>query len=116
MSFLTCFCDLPQKLHLTRSPPSPNFATSVLVSLRSAAAHHAAARCPLPPVLVHPRRQNPGCRPATLLPPLGAGRASGSTPTDNPSCRGARVGNLHVDQAAPTASMARASLATMTSS
>src|SRR3974390_3329836 len=27
MSFLTCFCDLPQKLHLTRSPPSPNFAT-----------------------------------------------------------------------------------------
>ena len=29
MSFLTCFCDLPQKLHFTRSPPSPNFATSV---------------------------------------------------------------------------------------
>jgi len=24
---LTVFCDLPQKLHLTRSPPSPNFAT-----------------------------------------------------------------------------------------
>src|SRR3954465_10657657 len=28
MSFLTCFWDLPQKLHLRRSPPSPNFATS----------------------------------------------------------------------------------------
>src|SRR5947209_696502 len=27
MSFFTCFCDLPQKLHFTRSPPSPNFAT-----------------------------------------------------------------------------------------
>src|SRR2546423_14875869 len=30
MSFLTCFWDLPQKLHLRRSPPSPNFATSRL--------------------------------------------------------------------------------------
>src|SRR3981189_2624191 len=29
MSFLTCFWDFPQKLHFTRSPPSPNFATSV---------------------------------------------------------------------------------------
>src|SRR5687767_7085683 len=28
MSFLTCFCDLPQKLHLRSSPPSPNLATS----------------------------------------------------------------------------------------
>src|SRR6516162_6709993 len=28
MSFLTCFCDFAQKLHLTSSPPSPNFATS----------------------------------------------------------------------------------------
>src|SRR5712691_3462402 len=27
MSFLTCFCDFPQKEHLRRSPPSPNFAT-----------------------------------------------------------------------------------------
>src|SRR5512144_600347 len=27
MSFLTCFCDLPQKLHLSSSPVSPNFAT-----------------------------------------------------------------------------------------
>src|SRR5437879_1107500 len=27
MSFFTCFWDLPQKLHLTRSPPSPNLAT-----------------------------------------------------------------------------------------
>src|SRR3954451_16925311 len=27
ISFLTCFCDLPQKLHFKRSPPSPNFAT-----------------------------------------------------------------------------------------
>src|SRR3990172_5269448 len=26
MSFLTCFCDLPQKLHLRSSPPSPNLA------------------------------------------------------------------------------------------
>src|SRR3990172_1259436 len=24
MSFFTCFCDLPQKEHLRRSPPSPN--------------------------------------------------------------------------------------------
>src|SRR5579884_66213 len=30
MSFLTCFCDLPQKLHLTRSPPSPNLATPLV--------------------------------------------------------------------------------------
>src|SRR5579859_2127049 len=28
MSFLTCFCDLPQKEHFTRSLDSPNFATS----------------------------------------------------------------------------------------
>jgi len=27
MSFLTCFWVFEQKLHLTRSPPSPNFAT-----------------------------------------------------------------------------------------
>src|SRR5438874_9752530 len=27
MSFLTCFCDFPQKEHFSRSPPSPNFAT-----------------------------------------------------------------------------------------
>src|SRR5690348_14864404 len=27
MSFLTCFCDLPQKEHLSRSPPSPIRAT-----------------------------------------------------------------------------------------
>src|SRR5947208_14314880 len=27
ISFLTCFCDFPQKEHLRRSPPSPNFAT-----------------------------------------------------------------------------------------
>src|ERR1700722_15487797 len=29
INFFTCFCDFPQKLHFTRSPPSPNFATSV---------------------------------------------------------------------------------------
>src|SRR2546423_5287410 len=29
MSFFTCFCDLPQKEHFSRSPPSPNLATSV---------------------------------------------------------------------------------------
>src|SRR5207248_11707059 len=29
MSFLTCFCDLPQKLHFTRSLDSPNLATRV---------------------------------------------------------------------------------------
>src|SRR6478672_4208668 len=28
MSFLTCFCDLPQNEHFSSSPPSPNFATS----------------------------------------------------------------------------------------
>src|SRR5688500_2426210 len=27
MSFLTCFCDLPQKEHLSSSPPAPNLAT-----------------------------------------------------------------------------------------
>src|SRR6266516_5139995 len=26
ISFLTCFCDLPQKEHFSRSPPSPNLA------------------------------------------------------------------------------------------
>src|ERR1039458_9838367 len=35
ISFFTCFCDLPQKLHFTRSPPSPNFATSVPLVLLS---------------------------------------------------------------------------------
>src|SRR5687768_4917668 len=30
MSFLTCFCDLPQKEHLRRSPPSPIRATNGL--------------------------------------------------------------------------------------
>src|SRR5829696_3940890 len=28
MSFLTCFCDFPQKEHLRSSPESPNLATS----------------------------------------------------------------------------------------
>src|SRR5690606_39035497 len=28
ISFLTCFCDLPQKEHFKSSPPSPNLATS----------------------------------------------------------------------------------------
>src|SRR3954454_10942910 len=28
MSFLTCFCDLPQKLHFSSSPVSPNLATA----------------------------------------------------------------------------------------
>src|SRR5690349_24355708 len=27
MSFLTCFCDLPQNEHFSSSPPSPNLAT-----------------------------------------------------------------------------------------
>src|SRR4029079_15760017 len=27
MSFFTCFCDFPQKLHFSSSPPSPNLAT-----------------------------------------------------------------------------------------
>src|SRR6059036_977642 len=36
MSFLTCFCDLPQKLHLTRSPPSLNPAMSSPAPLRHA--------------------------------------------------------------------------------
>src|SRR3954471_16957776 len=30
MSFLTCFCDLPQNEHFSRSPPSPIRATYVL--------------------------------------------------------------------------------------
>ena len=33
MSFLTCFCDLPQKEHFSRSPPSPIRATYVLPAL-----------------------------------------------------------------------------------
>src|SRR3954452_1459394 len=37
ISFLTCFCDLPQKLHFTRSLDSPNLATGPpLDSLRHA--------------------------------------------------------------------------------
>ena len=31
MSFLTCFCDLPQKLHFSSSPVSPNFATVIVL-------------------------------------------------------------------------------------
>src|SRR5262245_705344 len=34
MSFLTCFCDLPQNEHLSRSPPSPIRATYVLPAQR----------------------------------------------------------------------------------
>src|SRR5215469_7875654 len=34
ISFLTCFCVFPQKLHLTRSPPSPNLATRLLLPVR----------------------------------------------------------------------------------
>src|ERR1700712_5241301 len=30
ISFLTCFCDLPQNEHFSSSPPSPNFATCPL--------------------------------------------------------------------------------------
>src|SRR5690348_6017753 len=33
MSFLTCFCDFPQKEHFSRSPPSPIRATYVLLEL-----------------------------------------------------------------------------------
>src|SRR5262245_5513371 len=33
MSFFTCFCDLPQNEHLSRSPPSPIRATYVLPAL-----------------------------------------------------------------------------------
>src|SRR5918997_7217587 len=33
MSFFTCFWDFPQKEHLSRSPPSPNFGTEVPLSL-----------------------------------------------------------------------------------
>src|SRR6185312_4251457 len=33
MSFFTCFCDLPQKEHLSRSPPSPIRATYDLPAL-----------------------------------------------------------------------------------
>src|ERR1700759_4071512 len=33
MSFFTCFCDFPQKEHLSRSPPSPIRATYVLLPL-----------------------------------------------------------------------------------
>src|SRR6267154_695320 len=34
MSFLTCFCDLPQKEHFSRSPPSPIRATDVSPCVR----------------------------------------------------------------------------------
>src|SRR3954465_15974924 len=30
ISFLTCFCDLPQKEHFSSSPESPNLATAIL--------------------------------------------------------------------------------------
>src|SRR5579884_1616223 len=46
MSFLTCFCDLPQKLHLTRSPPSPNFATPGLPPLGDAGGLRNARKLP----------------------------------------------------------------------
>src|SRR3546814_14595835 len=36
MSFLTCFCDLPQKEHFSSYPPSPNLATSSFPRLGSA--------------------------------------------------------------------------------
>src|SRR3954468_23810289 len=36
MSFLTCFWDLPQKLHFTRSLDSPNLATGTPAPLRHA--------------------------------------------------------------------------------
>src|SRR5699024_1393231 len=36
MSFLTCFCDLPQKEHLSRSPLSPTRATCAVLSAAGA--------------------------------------------------------------------------------
>src|SRR5512135_2596441 len=42
MSFLTCFCDFPQKEHFSRSPPSPMRATEDLLlwSRRQCRLHH----------------------------------------------------------------------------
>src|SRR3954452_23171396 len=34
INFLTCFCDLPQKLHFTRSLDSPNLATGLPLACR----------------------------------------------------------------------------------
>src|SRR5688572_18037029 len=44
MSFLTCFCDLPQKLHFSSSPPSPNLATRSFPLRSSAGGRDGAAR------------------------------------------------------------------------
>src|SRR5689334_17877782 len=49
MSFLTCFCDLPQKEHLSRSPPSPIRATYDLPAFTSGPSCPARTLCQ-PPV------------------------------------------------------------------
>src|SRR4051812_16783870 len=41
ISFFTCFCDLPQKLHFTRSLPSPNLAIAWSLPRSPAASGHA---------------------------------------------------------------------------
>src|SRR5579875_467605 len=60
MSFFTCFCDFPQKLHFTRSPPSPNFATA-LSSARTAAVPASGPASAPPPERQRwaPRRRRP---------------------------------------------------------
>ena len=54
MSFFTCFCDLPQNEHLSRSPPSPIRATYVLPALIAPA-----DACPEAVDLVDYVRQSP---------------------------------------------------------
>src|SRR5664279_760859 len=53
MSFLTCFCDLPQKEHFSRSPPSPMRATRTLSLFRRAPVTRASPA--LLPALSHDR-------------------------------------------------------------
>src|SRR3954453_24080007 len=70
MSFLTCFCDLPQNEHLSRSPPSPIRATYVSPCL----VRHPCIRSETPPHRVPPARHGgrrlDGTRFGPILRPL----------------------------------------------
>src|SRR5664280_107699 len=78
INFLTCFCDFPQKLHFTRSPPSPNFATSVPLVLLSVVP--VAHPCVLLVTTLLPDAASPVASFTALHLPSGPTRSPGTSP------------------------------------
>src|SRR5215218_2889010 len=74
ISFLTCFCDLPQNEHFNRSPPSPNLAIWSSPLAQGCGRRLLERTCPLvPPATIFPLEPTGRSRqPAFLLSLLGA--------------------------------------------